>query len=471
VHRAEHLETGRVVALKLVREVGDSIEQREVWLERFRREARAIGRLDTPHVVQVLDAGRDAESGAPFIAMELLEGQDLKAVLGSNGILPPSVALRLVGQACRGLAKAHAAGVVHRDIKPGNLFIARQADGGSLVKVLDFGIAKLAEHAVGEDLTKTGHHLGTPRYMSPEQAQGLKNVDARSDVWALGIVLYRCLAGVTPFDGYCAPGQLIVAISTRDAPPLSSRISGLPEEVHALVHRCLSRRPRERHADAGELLVAIESVVGSDLSLQPEELIAIERGVSRSEPPPTEAILPLSEGTVAASAAPALKDPTGARANWRVGALFATASLLLTAGALALRAPSSSARLTSVRMPEVAPIPRSPPVAIRVPRRTLALVNVTPTSARVSVNGAPVELQGGKLTLEGEIGSVQNVTLEHRGQTSTSRVVLSETGAIPEKLTLGPSAPPPKASSAEKPAKPPTLPPPTLAPATGAEWN
>ncbi|MEZ4222245.1 MAG: protein kinase [Polyangiaceae bacterium] len=449
VYRAEHVETGRIVALKVIRELGDGPEDREVWLERFRREARVIGKLDTPHVVQVLDAGRDTERELPFIAMELLSGQDLKELLGEKGTLEPHLALRLVGQACRGLASAHAAGVVHRDIKPGNIFVARRADGSLVVKVLDFGIAKVTEDTVGEDLTKTGNHLGTPRYMSPEQAQGLKNVDARTDVWALGIVLYRCLAGGTPFDDISAPGQLIVAISTRDAPSLLARAPNVSDALHRLVHKALSRRPRDRFADAQEMLAAIEAIVGSDLTVHPHDLAAAEPTPAPEREAVTviEPLLAPAESSIAASSAPAPVPKVSSKRRQFLGFAGVAAALGLIAIVAIPRtfSPEAPAAAGSASVSPVAaiaprasslPSPVAPPTTSSQAAKTMsASVSVMPKAARVRVDGEPAELKDGRLELRGEIGSVKTVSLTHQGQEQVYRVVLSAAGPIPEQLT------------------------------------
>src|SRR5262249_38663240 len=151
---------------------------------RFRREVRAAAAIATPHIVRVLDTGVDTASGTPFMVMEYLSGEDLQALLDRVGILSPEAASRIVAQACDGLARAHAAGIVHRDVKPANLFLAREEGGAITVKLLDFGIAKVRAGGSVEGtttgLTRTGGLLGSPHYMSPEQARGLRDIDHRS---------------------------------------------------------------------------------------------------------------------------------------------------------------------------------------------------------------------------------------------------------------------------------------------------
>ncbi|HWN66330.1 MAG TPA: serine/threonine-protein kinase, partial [Haliangium sp.] len=176
VARAHHLDLDQPVAIKLLlpRALGN-----DAMVQRFRREARAMVQLKSEHVSKVLDIGT-LENGAPFMVMEYLEGKDLGQCLREHGPLEPGFAVDLVLQACEALAEAHAAGIVHRDIKPGNCFLTRGSDGAPLLKVLDFGIAK-ALYSVDEDFTTSQALMGTPSYMSPEQMHSSKYVDARTD--------------------------------------------------------------------------------------------------------------------------------------------------------------------------------------------------------------------------------------------------------------------------------------------------
>src|ERR1043166_4223000 len=185
---ATHLELDQRVALKfMLPGAGDSPETEL----RFLREAKAAGRLNSDHVCRVMDVGR-FDSGAPYIVMEYLQGESLAAMLRRHGPLRVSDAVDFILQAVEGLAEAHAHGIVHRDLKPDNLFLHRRNDGGTVLKVLDFGISKISLNGVS---TRTGDIMGSPAYMAPEQMESTRNVDARADVWSLGIVLYQMLAG------------------------------------------------------------------------------------------------------------------------------------------------------------------------------------------------------------------------------------------------------------------------------------
>jgi serine/threonine-protein kinase len=443
IFRAQHLETGRVVALKVIREELAPFDDHEIWLERFRREARIIGTLDTPHVVQILDAGRDAQKQMPFIAMELLNGCDLRSVLGQTSKLKESLALRIVGQACRGLAVTHQAGVVHRDIKPGNLFLSESAEGSVVVKVLDFGIAKIKQESLGEDLTRTGTHLGTPRYMSPEQAQGLGNIDARADVWALGVVLYRALSGATPFPEVRSPGQLVVAISTQDAPSLKERAPQVSDAAHELVHRALARRPKARFANAQEMLDAIYAITGSDLTISRFDVDPApepDPGSARQEETraAVELLLPASDASIAASAAPAgtAGEKTGsARRGWFVAAGTGVALFVAAAAFATMSSDARTASLQRLTLPTAqarASVEGPKPEPEQASAETH--VEIRPADALVRVDGVPATVTDGKLRLRGELGAVRTLTLSHQGVDKTFRVVLSAAGAVPSRV-------------------------------------
>ena len=257
VYDAIHGVTGRRVALKLISELG--LARGAPALRRFEREAKATGAIDSRHVVQVLDAGEDEASGMPFLVMEFLEGEDLRAVL-RRGPLPAAQALQITAEVCAGLVEAHAADIVHRDLKPGNLFLA-EAGEQTLVKILDFGIAKLLdEESSARDVTRTGEVVGSPPYMSPEQLTSPGDVDHRSDIWSLGVVLYEMLTGATPTAGINTIGARVHAICHVPAASLSDRVAGIRPEVATLVHRALALDPNARFSSAREMLDALRAL-------------------------------------------------------------------------------------------------------------------------------------------------------------------------------------------------------------------
>ena len=266
VYEARHVGTNRRVAVKEI--IGDALKKESKLIERFQREARATGTIATRHIAPVLDAGTDPETKHPFLVMELLHGEDLQDQLDRVGTLREDIAVRIVAQACAGLAKAHAAGVVHRDIKPANLFLARR-DGEVVVTLLDFGVARVKQelNAESHTLTSTGLMLGTPLYMSPEQVVGAKDLDHRSDLWSLGVVLYEALAGTTPYNDHETLGALLVAICSKPARPLREVAPHVSERVAAVTSKALALDAAQRYQNADALLADLKQAMpnGEDL--------------------------------------------------------------------------------------------------------------------------------------------------------------------------------------------------------------
>ncbi|WP_437337685.1 protein kinase domain-containing protein [Sorangium sp. So ce394] len=255
VLEAHHLVLNQRVAIKLV--LPDAAK-RDGSVQRFLREARAASSLRSEHVARVLDVDT-LDGGLPYLVMDLLEGADLSARLRSEGRLPIEEACEIGVQICEALSEAHARGIVHRDIKPGNLFVTRRADGSPLVKVLDFGIAKHlgpAEAMGAESLTSQNALVGSPLYMSPEQMRSSRGVDTRSDLWSLGVALYQALSGKLPFEAETF-GELILCVMQERPAPLSSLRGELPEALSRAVMRCLERSPDDRWQDVAALAAAL----------------------------------------------------------------------------------------------------------------------------------------------------------------------------------------------------------------------
>jgi serine/threonine-protein kinase len=225
---------------------------------RFEREAKAAAQLRSPHVVQILDHG--VWQGTPYIAMELLDGEDLGKRLQRVGRLPAHEIVKVVSQVSRALVKAHSVGIVHRDLKPDNIFLVRD-DDREIAKVLDFGIAKAAGGAIDGSATKTGAMLGTPYYMSPEQAQGTKAVDHRSDLWSLAVIVFQAVTGKLPFESE-ALGDLLVKIIVTPLPVPSQVAAGLPPAFDGWWARASQRDPTQRFQSAKELADSLAMVFG-----------------------------------------------------------------------------------------------------------------------------------------------------------------------------------------------------------------
>ncbi len=253
---------GRRVALKVLH---PALAQDARMVERFLREARAATQITSEHVVGVFEVGQ-LDSGSPFLAMEYLEGQDLRQVLQQRGPLPVQEAVGYVMQAMVAIAEAHAKGIVHRDLKPANLFLAQRADGTRLVKVLDFGIAKaFAGGDAGDSaLTQTqGSAIGSPIYMSPEQVRTPNSVDARTDIWALGVVLQELLTGHTPFTATTSAG-LFASIVTDPPTPARSFRANLPQKVDEVLSACLQKDPAARVASVAALAQRLAPLGGAE---------------------------------------------------------------------------------------------------------------------------------------------------------------------------------------------------------------
>ncbi len=254
---AHHVALDQRVALKFLR--GPAVERPDL-VQRFLREAKSAVRLKSVHVARVIDVGT-LDSGLPYMVLEYLEGSDLAQVLRTEGPLPIERAVGLLLQACEALAEAHSLGIVHRDIKPNNLFLTRGVGGADLVKVLDFGIAKSA--TADGALTRTDSSVGSPLYMSPEQMRSPRDVDARSDLWALGVTLYELLSARAPFEAQTLP-ELVDRVTQSRHTPLALVRQDVPRELSHIVSRCLAVRPDDRFSNIAELAAALEPFAGAE---------------------------------------------------------------------------------------------------------------------------------------------------------------------------------------------------------------
>jgi serine/threonine-protein kinase len=254
VWHATHLGLDIPCAIKFVK--GELADQEDMRA-RFEREAKAAAHLRSPHVVQVLDHG--ICDGTPYIAMELLDGEDLGTRLERVGRLSPEETYKIMSEACRALAKAHANGIIHRDLKPDNIFIVKD-DDREITKVLDFGIAKTLTNELAGSGTKTGAMLGTPYYMSPEQAQGTKAVDLRSDLWSLAVIAFQALTGNLPFESE-ALGDLLVKIIISPI-PVPSQMAAVPAGFDKWWAKAAARDPAERFQSAKEFSDSLALVCG-----------------------------------------------------------------------------------------------------------------------------------------------------------------------------------------------------------------
>ena len=265
VYEALNTTIGKRVAMKFI-DAGTAHNADTV--ARFQREAQAASAVESAHIVEIFDSGI-SERGQPYIVMELLRGEDLGHRIKRCGRLDLPEALHVTGQILRGLYRAHKAGIVHRDLKPDNIFLVDRDDDPDFAKILDFGISKVRR---GGDtpmhtLTRQGTVLGTPFYMSPEQAQAQPDVDARSDLWSVGAILYECLTGRPPYTGTTYE-QVIVNICMNDAEDVRAHNPAVPEAVALVIARALSRDRAGRFADARDMLDALRAASGGVISMR-----------------------------------------------------------------------------------------------------------------------------------------------------------------------------------------------------------
>lgn len=420
---------GRDVAIKVLNEPSHEDD------ERFQREARIVAALESERVVRLFEAGVDA-TGAPFLVMERLRGLPLNVLLRQRGgALPVTEAVDLAIEACAGLGEAHAHGIVHRDIKPGNLFMAERRDGTRLLKVLDFGIAKWS-HAPA--LTGDQVMMGTLRYTAPEQIRDAKTADARADVWSIGVVLYEMLSGGVPFESTsdAAMGALVLV---ADPIRLSTRLPAVADGLEAIVHRCIERRPEDRFASVGALAVALApfaSDAGRRLAVTVGEPFVAPTAPLPSPSLPYEVTV---GATVTHTPRPAVLTTKPRRSGRAVIAVIAGAVVVLAAGAAlgwnALRAPPpSSAGATAVVEPAASTVAAAPVAASFDARSSASALpssapppSAAPSSARVVPKVRP------------SATSATSVTAEQRAR--FLEACLSVSSAIPVFLSQGGPAP------------------------------
>jgi serine/threonine protein kinase len=254
---ARRLHLDDVVAVKFL--LAEQCKRPDM-LERFLREGRAAVKIKSERVARVFDVD-SLPDGAPYIVMELLEGEDLQTRIRKGGALSVRAAADLVLQACEALAEAHTLGMIHRDLKPANLFLVRGPDGEDAVKVLDFGISKLRSEGMEAALTAAHELMGSPAYMAPEQIASASDVDGRSDIWSLGIILYQALVGRRPYDAKTLPA-LVMQIVNSPVPDGSEHGRRLPRELAPVIQRCLEKEPKNRYRDVGDLGRALGPLAG-----------------------------------------------------------------------------------------------------------------------------------------------------------------------------------------------------------------
>ncbi len=382
---ATHVALGQQVAIKFL------MDRTPSAASRFLREARAAAQVQGEHVARVIDVGTLDGGGAPYMVMELLRGQDLSEVIRTRGPMPCEEAVGFVLQACEAIAEAHALGIVHRDLKPANLFLTSRPDGSPLVKVLDFGISKEQKGPSG--LTSGEVMMGSPRYMSPEQMRSTRDVDARTDLWAIGTILFELVAGRPAFESDSMPG-LCAAIQTGPAPRLREARPGAPEALEAVILSCLEKEPARRVANVAALAALLAPLAPASAQLHAERIARIAGGPHVSSPPQASGASPLAPLGAATAASFGRTSPIfGARAL-PIG-LFTVLVVLLAVGlgaaAITVRrrpAPPVAAAVAPPPTPTATPTAAATPPPTATPTAT-ATPTPTPTPTPVAPTPRP----------------------------------------------------------------------------------
>jgi hypothetical protein len=366
VYEVEHEITRHHRALKVLH---PGIAKSPQLVARFLREASAAGRIGNPHIAETFDAGH-LESGEPYLLMELLEGETLDTRLHRLGPLDPAELADLVFQACDGVQAAHDAGIVHRDLKPENLFVTATRDGSPFLKILDFGISKFdAERTGSLGVTAEGAVMGTPFYMPPEQVRGATTIDARADVYALGVILYECASGARPYDAQTLE-HLAVLIHEGKAMPLAERCPALSPEFCAVVHRAMAVERESRFSSAralGEALAPLRRPGTRVLeAVEPARVV-----IRTSMAPPGGDGAPGVVASAATITETALADTLGTvpptrPGRWRRGVAGGVAMVIAVGSLVVLRRAGSPQRTPEVSAPApaasaLAPVVTAPP--------------------------------------------------------------------------------------------------------------
>ncbi len=409
---------GKRFAVKLLLKA--EFAQDQGLVQRFFREAKASAAIESEHIVEVYDTGVDQETNFPFIIMEMLKGEDLEHTIARVGALNTVGASRVIIQAALGLAKAHEAGIVHRDIKPANIFMTSKDSGDLIVKILDFGIAKQSLDALasndGAGLTKTGSMLGTPLYMSPEQAQGLKSIDARTDVWSLGMCLYEALSGRTPWGDVDTLGGLILSICSRDVAPLQDLAPWVPPALAQVVHQCLLRDVSQRMPSARAFADALAPFSDGTRTITPEVLIGVaemQRGTvaPRAEIAQSASVVLTSSQT---SQTRALAEQADQQVKPSKAPLFAGLAVLgivlVAGGAFAVSKmgdkPKGGEVTASNKTEDPKPVPSATVEAVAEQPRTQTVSFKVPKDAIIKMNGKAVSLESdGSFKISGVVGT------------------------------------------------------------------
>ncbi len=433
---ARHLDLDYKVAIKFL--LPALLEDHEC-VARFAREARAAVKITSEHVARVLDVGT-LENGAPYMVMEFLEGEDLSGWLRSRGPMPVDQAVDFLLQACVAIADAHSTGIVHRDLKPANLFCVRRNDGQFVIKVLDFGISKITGGThpsdSGMSVTRTSAIMGSPLYMSPEQVQSSKDVDSRTDLWALGVILFELLTGALPFPGDTF-GEIAVKIAVRVPEALRGYRPDVPQALEAVILRCLEKERDRRYANVAELAWAL-------LPFAPGRARAsVERisGVVGFGPPSSGAATssPTVDGTLHA---PATMPPVGrttmggGRRRNRLAMVAGAVGAVVVVGGVALMATRSTTTGSPAAAGHADPATAKAPEATKAPGPTTVALAPEGTAVVPPVVAEPPVAAAAQVPIAPPVTTAAPQKGKHAGGPTHAPGNAKEPGA-------GPAVPPP----------------------------
>jgi serine/threonine protein kinase len=431
---AHHIQLDERVALKFL--LPEALGDAEA-VARFAREARNAVKIKSEHVARVIDVST-LPNGAPYMVMEYLEGGDLAAWIKQRGAVPIEQAIEFVLQACVAVADAHALGIVHRDLKPANLFCVRRSDGQLSIKILDFGISKLAEGVgtgTGMAMTRTAALMGTPLYMSPEQMRSAKDVDAQTDIWALGIILFELITGRPPFKADSVT-ELAIKINNEPAPALRTFRPDVPSELEAVIFTCLEKDRRKRYRNVAELALALLPFAPKRAKASVERISGIIQaaGLSASAlavPPSPQVVddTQVSGGTLPAVGRTTIGTRSGKTAIVGAGVL----------GALALAGGLTFA-VTSKRVPE--PHEEPQPAAgrpVAFPSVSQAVVTAPPISGESSNVEPSATAPRTALTPTAATLTTPAVTPSKPGKTPKTVQTASATAAMSGAATAAPA--------------------------------
>ena len=398
---ATHLQLEERVAIKFLL---PELSHDPALVARFLREGRAAIKIRSEHVVRIRDVAT-LPGGTPYMVMEYLQGKNFEELLEEQGRLPPELAVDHLLQATEALAEAHALGMVHRDLKPANLFLAHRADGSPCVKVLDFGITKVVDTpgVVNFDATKTSIVMGSPRYMSPEQMRSTRTIDARADIWALGVILHELITGSAPFDGSTMP-DLLASILQDAPPPLRQLRPDAPHGLEAIIAKCLEKDPANRYANVADLTQVLANFGSPSARVSADRVSRVIRPRSITDSstsaPIVRATIPsISEfrpepptgGNVTVSATANAWGATGVTtrskirtAGFALGGVFFASALLFSI--FGKHADTRGAAATGRASAETSSVVEAPPVA-HEPETAFHPVDLAPTAVPVE----PVE--------------------------------------------------------------------------------